>query len=130
MPSHANRWMLRDVLRGEWKFDGVIVSDWNAIRELTNRHHLATDLAHAARLAVDATVDIELPDIETYQTLVGQVKRGVVPMAPSTRLSGVCCTPSSRSACSRTRSSIPTRPITCRAPKCIGPAHSKRRGSR
>ncbi|MGQ0647208.1 MAG: glycoside hydrolase family 3 N-terminal domain-containing protein [Gemmatimonadaceae bacterium] len=81
LPSHANPWMLRDVLRGEWKFDGVIVSDWNAIRELITRHRLAGSREEAARLAVDATVDIELPDIDTYDTLVEQVKSGAVPMS-------------------------------------------------
>lgn len=81
IPSHANRWMLHDVLRGEWKFDGTIVSDWSAIQDLITRHHLAEDKAEAARLALAATVDIELPDIETYQTLVEQVKTGRVPVA-------------------------------------------------
>ena len=80
IPSHANRWMLHDVLRGEWKFDGTIVSDWSAIQDLVTRHHLAADKAEAARLALAATVDIELPDIETYQTLVEQVKSGAVPV--------------------------------------------------
>ncbi len=81
IPSHANRWMLHDVLRGEWKFNGTIVSDWSAIQDLITRHHLAEDKSEAARLALAATVDIELPDIETYQTLVEQVKNGRVPLA-------------------------------------------------
>ena len=46
VPSHANRWLLRDVLRGEWSFTGTVVSDYYAIRELHVRpelygHHLA-----------------------------------------------------------------------------------------
>ncbi len=81
IPSHANRWMLHDVLRGEWKFNGTIVSDWSAIQDLITRHHLAEEKSEAARLALAATVDIELPDIETYQTLVEQVKNGRVPLA-------------------------------------------------
>src|SRR5881227_673822 len=78
IPSHANRWMLRDVLRGEWGFDGTIVSDWQAISQLAGRHRVAADLADAARQALAATVDVELPDVETYHTLVGQVKAGRV----------------------------------------------------
>ena len=66
IPSHANRWMLHDVLRGEWGFDGMIVSDWHAISDLVGRHHVAADAAEAARRALAATVDIELPDVETY----------------------------------------------------------------
>src|SRR4051812_7214342 len=78
IPSHANRWMLRDVLRGEWGFDGTIVSDWQAISQLAGRHHVAVDAADAARQALAATVDVELPDVETYDTLVEQAKTGTV----------------------------------------------------
>ena len=81
IPSHANRWMLRDVLRGEWGFDGTIVSDWQAISQLASRHRVAADAADAARQALAATVDVELPDVETYPTLVEQVKKGTVPEA-------------------------------------------------
>jgi beta-glucosidase len=79
IPSHANRWMLHDVLRKEWGFDGTIVSDWQAISQLAGRHHVAADRADAARQALAATVDVELPDVETYQTLVEQVKEKKVP---------------------------------------------------
>lgn len=78
IPSHANRWMLRDVLRGEWGFDGTIVSDWQAISQLAGRHRVAADAADAARQALAATVDVELPDVETYATLVEQLKKGTV----------------------------------------------------
>jgi beta-glucosidase len=78
IPSHANRWMLRDVLRGEWGFDGTIVSDWQAISELAGRHRVAASSADAARQALAATVDMELPDVEAYETLVDQVRRGTV----------------------------------------------------
>ena len=56
IPSHANRWMLHDVLRREWGFDGTIVSDWQAIQQLAGRHHVAADAAEAARQALAATV--------------------------------------------------------------------------
>ena len=79
VPSHANRWMLRDVLRTEWGFDGTIVSDWQAIGQLAGRHRVAADRADAARQALAATVDVELPDVETYHTLVEQVKQKKVP---------------------------------------------------
>src|SRR5262249_28192013 len=79
IPSHANRWMLRDVLRKEWGFDGTIVSDWQAIGQLAGRHHVAADRADAARQALAATVDVELPDVDAYQTLVEQVKQRKVP---------------------------------------------------
>jgi beta-glucosidase len=78
IPSHANRWMLRDVLRGEWGFDGTIVSDWQAISQLAGRHKVAGSGAEAALQALAATVDLELPDVETYHTLIEQVKQGKV----------------------------------------------------
>jgi beta-glucosidase len=80
IPSHANRWMLHDVLRGEWGFDGTVVSDWFAIQQLVDLHHVAADSAEAARRALNATVDIELPDPSAYPTLVDQVKRHEVSM--------------------------------------------------
>ena len=81
IPSHANGRMLRDVLRGEWGFDGTIISDWQAISQLAGRHRVAADAADAARQALAATVDVELPDVETYHTLVEQVKAGKVTQA-------------------------------------------------
>ena len=81
VPSHANRWLLHDVLRGEWGFDGVIVSDWFAIAQLVDVHHVAADRADAARRALAAGVDIELPDPQAYGTLVEQVRQGQVAVA-------------------------------------------------
>jgi beta-glucosidase len=81
VPSHANRWLLRDVLRGEWRFDGTVVSDYYAIRELHERpelygHHLANDGKEAAALAVKAGVNIELPEPDCYKHLVELVQQG------------------------------------------------------
>jgi beta-glucosidase len=76
VPSHASTWLLQDVLRDEWGFDGIIVSDYNAIAQLETLHHVATDLEHAAQLALEAGVDCELPDGEGYRTLVTQAGNG------------------------------------------------------
>src|SRR5215475_3338749 len=81
VPSHANRWLLRDVLRGEWSFTGTVVSDYYAIRELHVRpelygHHLAKDGKEAAVLAVRAGVNIELPEPDCYKHLVEAVRGG------------------------------------------------------
>ncbi len=78
IPSHANAWMLRGILRGEWGFDGTIVSDWFAIRELITRHSLAENIEEAARRALRAGVDLELPEVDGYGTLVAQVRSGAV----------------------------------------------------
>ncbi|MGH7459583.1 MAG: glycoside hydrolase family 3 N-terminal domain-containing protein [Longimicrobiales bacterium] len=81
VPSHVNKWLLNDVLRREWGFRGVVVSDWFAVQQLIERHRVAVDKAEAARRALEATVDIELPDVDTYATLVEQVRSRVVPEA-------------------------------------------------
>jgi len=79
VPSHANRWLLRDVLRGEWGFEGFTVSDYYAIWEMADRpdthgHHVARDKKEAALLAVRAGVNIELPEPDCYRHLVELVR--------------------------------------------------------
>jgi beta-glucosidase len=81
IPSHANRWLLGDVLRGEWGFDGVVVSDYGAVEELDKIHHVAADLKTAAREALAAGVDSNLPDGDAYRTLADQVRAGTVAQA-------------------------------------------------
>jgi beta-glucosidase len=78
VPSHKNRWLLDRLLRQEWGFQGVVVSDYYAIEQLKDRHAVAVDLADAARQALDVGVDIELPDPKAYSTLVEQVRAGRV----------------------------------------------------
>ncbi len=76
IPSHANRWLLHDVLRQEWSFKGVVLSDYFAIRELMTRHKLFDNLGDAAVRAMDATVDFETPDGEAYALLPQLVRDG------------------------------------------------------
>jgi beta-glucosidase len=59
VPTSANRFTLTEVLRGEWKFDGFVVSDYSSVKELIN-HGLAADDRDAARLALNAGVDMEM----------------------------------------------------------------------
>jgi beta-glucosidase len=70
IPSHSNVDLLQNILRGEWGFDGVVVSDYFAIPELISRHHLASDKSEAALMAMTAGVDVETPDGDAYKTLV------------------------------------------------------------
>lgn len=59
VPTSANHFTLTEVLRGEWKFDGLVVSDYTAVEELI-KHGVAANGAEAAREALDAGVDMEM----------------------------------------------------------------------
>jgi beta-glucosidase len=83
VPSHASRWLLRDVLRREWAFKGYVVSDYYSIWELSHRpdthgHHVAADKKQAAVLAIRAGVNLELPDPDCYRHLVELVHKKVL----------------------------------------------------
>lgn len=83
VPSHTNRWLMRDVLRKEWGWKGFAVSDYYAIWELgyrpdTHGHFVAKDRKESAVLAVKAGVNIELPEPDCYLHLVDLVKEGVL----------------------------------------------------
>jgi len=81
VPSHANRWLLTKILREEWGFRGLTVSDYFAIKELISRHHLTPNLKEAAFRALKAGVDIETPDGEAYPHLIELVREGRISMA-------------------------------------------------
>ena len=79
VPSHINHWLLGKVLRQEWGFDGYLVSDGEGLQMLIGTHHVAYNLADAARQGLHAGVDYDLSDGSVYKTLVDQVKQGTVP---------------------------------------------------
>jgi beta-glucosidase len=81
IPSHANRWLLHKVVRDEWGFKGVTVSDYFGIKELETRHKLAADPKEAAYRAFKAGVDIETPDALGYRKLAELVREKRVTVA-------------------------------------------------
>ena len=81
VPSHINGWLLEDVLRREWGFRGLVVADYFAVEQLISQHRVAADKADAARQALAAGVDIELPDPDAYPSLVAMIKNGRLPEA-------------------------------------------------
>jgi len=66
VPCAASRQLLTDMLRGEWGFKGYVVSDYSAIRMLYTFHFVAADEKDAAVQALEAGIDIELPEIDCY----------------------------------------------------------------
>ncbi|MBV8061977.1 MAG: glycoside hydrolase family 3 C-terminal domain-containing protein [Nevskia sp.] len=77
IPMTAHVPLLRDTLRGELGFDGVLISDYNAIAELL-RHGVAADLAEAAALALHAGVDIDMMANAYRKGLPTALERGLV----------------------------------------------------
>ena len=78
LPSHANRWLLQKVLRGEMGFKGAVVSDYFAIEELIKVHHAEMDPVHAAARALNAGVDFDLPDGKSFSLLPQALSQGLV----------------------------------------------------
>jgi beta-glucosidase len=81
IPSHGNVQLLTRILRQEWGFEGVVVSDYFGIDELRKLHHVVANKEDAAKMALEAGVDIELPFADTYNSLIAQVKAGRIPEA-------------------------------------------------
>jgi len=80
VPASANRYLLQDVLRDRWGFDGLVVSDYTAVMELRN-HGVALDAATAARKAIAAGVDIDMMSHYYDAELPALVRSGQVPMS-------------------------------------------------
>lgn len=78
IPSHSNKHLLEDILRQEWGFNGVVVSDYFGITDLRTLHHVVSSDEDAARLALNSGVDMELPFAAAYPSLIEQVHQGKV----------------------------------------------------
>jgi len=77
VPLTANAAILRDLARGRWGFDGVMISDYNAVAELIP-HGLAGDIVEAAALALNAGVDVDMMGHAYTRGLVAALERGLV----------------------------------------------------
>ena len=75
-PCCANTKLLSDILRGEWGFDGYVVSDCGAIDDIYQRHHFVKTAEEASALAVKRGTDLECGD--SYKSLVNAVKQGLI----------------------------------------------------
>ena len=77
VPSVANKHLMNDILRKEWGFNGVVISDYDAVGELVT-HGIAEDLKDAARLAMEAGCDIDMVKNAYYLHLAELVREGKV----------------------------------------------------
>ncbi|HPF17573.1 MAG TPA: glycoside hydrolase family 3 N-terminal domain-containing protein [Thermotogota bacterium] len=67
VPCGASKWLLTQVLRNEWEFDGIVVSDYFAIDMLKEYHRLVPTSSDAAKSALEAGLDVELPFTRCYE---------------------------------------------------------------
>ncbi len=74
IPTHADKAIVTDLLRGKMGFDGVVVTDWEDIIRLHTAYHVAKDVKEAVKLAFDAGIDISMiPYDTTFMSIVKQL---------------------------------------------------------
>ncbi len=84
IPNHANKWLLTDVLRGEWGFNGYVISDYDAVNRMVSRQHASSNQAEAAMRAIAAGMDFECPsnwNEYCFRFLPNLIKSGSISMA-------------------------------------------------
>ena len=79
-PASSDSWLLKDLLRDEWKFKGITISDHGAIKELI-KHGVASDPKDAVRIALNSGINMSMSDEYYSKYLPELVKSGAVPMA-------------------------------------------------
>lgn len=79
IPGHINRWLLDGVLRDEWRFGGIVISDGMGVERLESVHRVSQSRAESARKAILAGVDYEIGT--TFLELVGEVAAQRVPVS-------------------------------------------------
>ena len=79
IPASANKYTMTDILKKKWNWDGMIVSDWDAVIQLTNQG-VAKDGYEAAALAINAGIDMDMMDDLYWKNLAGLIDDGLVSM--------------------------------------------------
>lgn len=76
IPAHANKWLMTEVLREEWGFDGFIVSDWMDIERLHDYHAIAPTMNDAFEMSVAAGMDMHMHGPDFFEGIVEAVEAG------------------------------------------------------
>ncbi len=81
IPCSCNRWLLTAVLRDEWGFEGFVVSDYDSVIHILTKHAVAADKQEVAKRALEAGLDVELPQTDCYgEPLLQGLKQGTISM--------------------------------------------------
>ncbi|MCF0173261.1 MAG: glycoside hydrolase family 3 C-terminal domain-containing protein, partial [Bacteroidales bacterium] len=78
VPCHTNKWLMQDVLRGEWGWDGIMVSDWMDIERVFLIHSTADSYKEAFRQAIDAGIDVHMHGIRWQELVCELVREGSI----------------------------------------------------
>ncbi len=78
VPCSCNKWLLTDILRKEWGFKGFVVSDYWSVAGLIMLHRVAETKIEAAKKALEAGLDFELPESDCFEHLLSLVKEGKI----------------------------------------------------
>ena len=78
VPSTANRWLLREVLKEEWGFEGIVVTDWNNVGRLVTEQKVCADLKEASAVAVKAGNDLMMTTPGFFQGALDAVAAGLL----------------------------------------------------
>jgi len=77
IPCGASKELLTDILKRQWGFDGIVVSDYFAINQLFEYHHMAENKVEAAKMALEAGLDVELPNVDCFgEPLIQGIEAG------------------------------------------------------
>lgn len=78
VPSHANRWLIKELLRKEWGFEGMVVSDYYGVDQLFSKHFVTEDYKEAAMVGFNSGVQYEFPQGNLYKFLPELLKEGKI----------------------------------------------------
>ena len=78
VPCHMNSWLMTDLFRNQWGFEGFYVSDWMDIERIETLHHVANDLKEASYFSVNAGMDMHMHGVKFPEAVVELVNEGTL----------------------------------------------------
>lgn len=81
VPCHINKYLMTEVLRNQWKFNGFVVSDWMDIERVYDKHHAAASLKDAYQLSVSNGMDMHMHGPEFADKIIESIHEGTLPLS-------------------------------------------------